>query len=242
MTQEEGLTGDEYKEMTEKQDETCENCGQEREKHYSYLEYCSEAEFEDFQESEPRFKLKPKNHSQQDESLTTFEGSVKCKPAGTHSPHTRVIDSGSENTPSENIVETPLKNQKTESEGTQTLNEIIKEWKEKMRLNHYAFSKDSRSVRIINQLLEEMERGVKNFIKLLKEGASLSEKIKELKHDTNNADFLAGDDFIRVIHIKNFIKELKDYVEGNFIGDKPKLITVDNVLYYIDKLAGDDLI
>ena len=44
--------------MTE---EICANCGKTREEHLSYLEYCSEAEFEDYQELEPRFK--PKNHS-----------------------------------------------------------------------------------------------------------------------------------------------------------------------------------
>jgi hypothetical protein len=38
--------------------EICENCGRTEDKHFSILKYCSEAEFEDFQELEPQFKPK----------------------------------------------------------------------------------------------------------------------------------------------------------------------------------------
>ncbi len=40
------------------ENQICENCGRTEDKHFSIMRYCSEAEFEDFQELEPRFKAK----------------------------------------------------------------------------------------------------------------------------------------------------------------------------------------
>ena len=42
-----------------------------------------------------------------------------------------------------------------------------------------------------------------------------------------------------MIKKKEQVERLKENVKDNFIGDKPKLITVNNVLCYIDEIFGD---
>ncbi len=65
---------------------------------------------------------------------------------------------------------------------------------------------------------------------------NLSEKIEDIKYNRKDPDV------IKVKDVKEFLRLLKEDVKDNFIGEKPKLITVDNVLCYIDKLAGPSLI
>lgn len=84
----------------------------------------------------------------------------------------------------------------------------------------------------------------------------LSEKIKERKHDNGiEIDFLAGDEFIRIEDVKEFIRRLKEETRKVFRDKQTPEARKDKIscamiedLYLkpfdkiIDKLAGEKLI